>query len=84
MKTCNNCKWWKDAELLVQKQTCDVDKNGYAINTHKMLGYCEVVRMVPVREMWVAGSVPHEVGVPNTGLTPSDYTCNEHNELGSE
>ena len=48
MKTCKNCKWWKDANLTAQIQSIEVDENGYAVASVKALGYCEP----PHSKMW--------------------------------
>ena len=66
-KTCGNCRWWKDARLMVQTQDIETDENGYVTANAKALGYCEPE--TPLGD--------DSMRVRHCGLTAEDYSCGE-------
>lgn len=70
MKTCESCRWWKDARLTAQMHDIEVGAWGYVVADAKVLGYCEPL-IGPAREGW-------------KGLVASDYTCSEHKKRGDD
>jgi hypothetical protein len=67
MKTCSNCRWWKDAELVAR-----ISKSVAALPARYVpLGYCEPECAGPLQNMTTKA---------HHGLTAEDYHCSEYKD----